>query len=189
MRLNEQKQVVFANPIYQEIVPRVLTANFQHAMVGDDIYHTPWYVLPNGDLDMDKLFREFQAFYREHSESWLQRFDYAEAGQQLLLMAFLQRIINGGGRIEREMATGNGRSDLVIFWQNQVLPIELKLKRNEQTLSKGLFQLNRYLDKLGTSHGYLVLFELKNSDIVPWDTRLKMYDMAYEGKRITVVEL
>jgi len=45
----------------------------------------------------------------------------------LLLMAFLQRIINGGGRIEREMATGNGRTDLVIFWKTQVITIEIKM--------------------------------------------------------------
>ena len=35
-----------------------------------------------------------------------------ECGHQLLLMAFLQRIINGGGRIDREMALARGRADL-----------------------------------------------------------------------------
>ncbi|MBK8656816.1 MAG: hypothetical protein IPN20_23565 [Haliscomenobacter sp.] len=52
---------------------------------------------------MDKLLNAFVDFYRWHSESWLERFQYKEAGHQLLLMA-LQRILNGGGRIEREMA-------------------------------------------------------------------------------------
>ncbi|HRF42157.1 MAG TPA: hypothetical protein PK198_25365, partial [Saprospiraceae bacterium] len=62
----------------------------------------------------------FVDFYRWNSESWLERFEYKEAGHQLLLMAFLQRIINGGGRIEREMAIGNGRTDLAVFWKDQV---------------------------------------------------------------------
>lgn len=43
-----------------------------------------------------------------------------------VLMAFLQRILNGGGRIEREMAIGNGRTDLAVFWKDQVIPIGLK---------------------------------------------------------------
>ena len=55
-----------------------------------------------GSLDVGKLLVAFQAFYREHSEHWLGRFDYREAGPQLLLQAFLQRVVNGGGRIERE---------------------------------------------------------------------------------------
>ena len=44
------------------------------------------------------------------------RFDYAEAGPQLLLQAFLQRIVNGGGRIEREYGLSRGRTDLLIIW-------------------------------------------------------------------------
>ena len=53
-------------------------------------------------LDVDKLLGGFQTFFREHSEHWLGRFDYAEAGPQFLLRAFLQRVVNSGGRIERE---------------------------------------------------------------------------------------
>jgi len=34
----------------------------------------------------------------------------------LLLMAFLQRIVNGGGNIEREYAAGRGRVDLIISY-------------------------------------------------------------------------
>ena len=55
---------------------------------------------------MDALLADFQAFFREHSEHWQGRFAYAEAGPQLLLQAFLQRIVNGGGRIEREYGSG-----------------------------------------------------------------------------------
>ncbi|HPY60836.1 MAG: hypothetical protein BWY45_03118 [Euryarchaeota archaeon ADurb.Bin294] len=51
---------------------------------------------------MKRLLQEFQQFFREHSEIWLERFSYREAGPQLLLQAFLQRIVNGGGRITRE---------------------------------------------------------------------------------------
>ncbi len=51
--------------------------------------------------------RGVQAFFREHSEHWVQRFErYHEAGPQLLLQAHLQRVAGGGGRIEREYALG-----------------------------------------------------------------------------------
>ena len=71
----------------------------------------------DGGLDVEGLIAAFQEFFREHSEHWVQRFEqYHEAGPQLLLQAHLQRIVNGGGRIEREYALGRGRTDLLIVW-------------------------------------------------------------------------
>ena len=55
--------------------------------------------------------KKIQQFFRENSESWIERFEYKEAGPQLLLQAFLQRIINGGGRIEREFQSGGCKQD------------------------------------------------------------------------------
>ena len=76
-----------------------------------------WYVDAAGNLDVAGLIAAFQTFFREHSEHWVQRFErYQEAGPQLLLQAHLQRIVNGGGRIEREYALGSGRTDLLIVW-------------------------------------------------------------------------
>ena len=46
----------------------------------------------------------------------MERFQYREAGPQLLLQAFLQRIVNGGGRIEREYGLGRMRTDLLLVW-------------------------------------------------------------------------
>ena len=82
-----------ANPIYAEIVPRELTYPVQAKLIQD----VAWYVDDDGGLDVDKLLGAFQSFFREHSEHWLGRFDYAEAGPQLVLQAFLQRVVNGGG--------------------------------------------------------------------------------------------
>ena len=101
-----------ANPIYAEIVPRELTWAAQSRLIED----IAWYVDDDGGLDVDRLLGAFQAFFREHSEHWLGRFDYAEAGPQLILQAFLQRVVNGGGRIEREYGLGRGRTDLLIVW-------------------------------------------------------------------------
>ena len=93
-----------ANPIYAEVVPRELTYGVQEKLLQDPA----WYVDADGGLDLEKLLADFQAFFREHSEHWAARFDYTEAGPQLLLQAFLQRIVNRGGRIEREYGLGAG---------------------------------------------------------------------------------
>jgi DNA polymerase III delta prime subunit len=182
------RPVRFASPIYREIITRVLNSNF-HDGFNNDIVQTPFYLDKNGDLDMDKLFRAFTDFYRWNSESWLERFEYKEAGHQLLLMAFLQRIVNGGGRIEREMALGNGRTDMTIFWKQQVIAIEMKIRQNIRSEEEGLRQLSGYLDRLGQQHGYLVIFDKRPISAFSWEERIQWREVKHEGKEITLVEL
>ncbi|KJJ84394.1 protein containing DUF1703 [Candidatus Omnitrophus magneticus] len=179
--------IVFANEIYGEIIPRVL--NFQLQKNIREQGTTSWYIKSNGKLDMDKLLKAFQEFYSENSEVWLERFDYKEAGPHLLLMAFLQRVINGGGRINREMAVGTGRTDLLIEFNGDKFVLELKLKRMPSARQKGLDQISRYLDTLGMTKGYLILFEIKPSSIIPWETRVKWEDISHQNKNITLVEM
>ena len=45
--------------------------------------------------------------------------DYREVFPPLLLMAFLQRVLNGNGRIGREYAAGRGRVDLAVEWRGR----------------------------------------------------------------------
>jgi hypothetical protein len=99
-------------------------------------------------------------------------------------MAFLQRIINGGGRIEREMATGNGRTDLVIFWKSQVITIEIKMNHDTRSEPQGIQQLARYLDRLGQKTGYMVLFEKKRSLELSWEDRIRREIHTVDGKEI-----
>ena len=99
--------------LYSEVAPRHLHAAVQAGLP----YERAWYVGPDGALDVNWLLADFQRFFREHSEHWVQRFErYQEAGPQLLLQAHLQRVVNGGGVIEREYALGRGRTDLLIRW-------------------------------------------------------------------------
>ncbi len=177
--------VRFANPIYQEIVPRVLSFGFQES-IPQDIADPFWYI-KGGRLDMDALLQAFQKFYRRHSEAWLSKYDFREVGRQLLLMAFLQRIVNGGGSINREMAIGNGRADLVVEYGGQTFVIELKLKYRSDSQQEGQEQLARYLSRIGQDHGYLLLFE--TSPDVAWEDRLQWQQLTQDGKAITLVGL
>ncbi len=150
-----------ANPIYAEMVPRVLSHEVQRKLPQE----TAWYVDPEGKLGIPKLLAAFQEFFQEHSEHWLERFEYKEAGPQLLLQAFLQRIVNGGGRVEREYGFGKRRTDLLVIWpQGEVrhkFVIECKLlhKGLEATLREGLEQTARYMDTCGAEEGHLVIFD------------------------------
>ncbi len=101
-----------ANPIYAEVLPRVLTSVLQDEMS----QRAAWYVGPDGALDMDGLLSAFQEFFRANSEHWIERAQYREAGPQLVLQAFLHRVVNGRGRIERVYALGSRRVDLLVVW-------------------------------------------------------------------------
>ncbi|MBE2206547.1 MAG: ATP-binding protein, partial [Saprospiraceae bacterium] len=184
--ITTKSPVQFANPIYREIITRIMNAGFQES-INQDIAQTSWYLNPDGSLNMDKLLDAFVKFYRRHSESWLERFQYKEAGHQLLLMAFLQRIINGGGRIEREMAIGNGRTDLAVFWKDQIIPIELKMHHDKWSQPEGIEQLGRYMDKLGQKQGYFILFEKKSSEELPWETRIRREIHEVDGKEVILL--
>ncbi len=41
---------------------------------------------------------------------------YHEVAPQLVLMGFLQRLVNGGGHVDREYGAGRGRMDLLVRW-------------------------------------------------------------------------
>ena len=161
-----------ANPVYAEAIPRELTYAAQAGLVED----TAWYVDSNGGLDVVKLLAAFQAFFREHSEHWVARFDYQEAGPQLLLQAFLQRIVNGGGRIEREYGLGRRRTDLLIVWpqgeRTRKFVIEGKVlhKSIERTLREGLEQTAGYMDRCAAEAGHLVIFD--RSEDKSWEEKV-----------------
>ena len=123
-----------ANPIYAEVLPRELAWVAQETL---DL-SPPRYVTADGSLDAELLMEEFQSFFRRHSEHWRNRFAYEEAWPQLLLQAYLQRVVNGGGRIEREYALGSGRVDLLIVWpladRVQEFVLECKVVREHDGL-------------------------------------------------------
>ncbi len=150
-----------ANPIYREVIPRELIYTTQATLAQDPA----WYVDAAGGLDLDKLLSAFQAFFREHSEHWVERFEYKEAGPQLLLQAFLQRIVNSGSRIEREYGLGRMRTDLLIVWpqgeQTRRFVVECKVLHQslEQTIVAGLKQTAEYVDRCGAEAGHLVIFD------------------------------
>ncbi len=179
-------QLRIANPIYQEIIPRQLTYGTELTIHQE----VQWYIDPEQRLDMDKLLSAFQAFFREHSEHWVERFQYKEAGPQLLLQAFLQRIVNGGGRIEREYGLGRMRTDLLVIWpypdgvQKTVIELKVLHKGLQQTLDLGIQQTWDYLDRCAADEGHLVVFDRTAGKA--WEEKLFRREETVRGLLITV---
>ena len=182
--------VAIANPIYREVIPRDLTYTTQEMA----IHHDPaWYVDDDGALRVGKLLAAFQEFFREHSEHWVERFQYKEAGPQLLLQAFLQRIVNSGGRIEREYGLGRRRTDLLIVWpvegdtgrtQNVVIECKVLHRGLDRTLREGLEQTRAYMDRCAAAEGHLVLFD--RTEGKSWDDKVYRRNEAEDGAPVTV---
>lgn len=180
-----------ANGIYREIIPRELTWSTQ-----DSLPQQPqWYQNADNSLNMEKLLLDFQQFFRQNADSWIGKFDYAEAGPQLLLQAFLQRIVNGGGYIDREYGLGRKRTDLLIRkplterYEGPVqrIVLELKIKRGalETVIEEGLKQTWEYMDLAGSiDEGHLIVFDRDGSK--SWQERLWHHPAEYQGHPIMV---
>jgi hypothetical protein len=158
-----------ANPIYREVIVRVLAANVEFKVTADP----RGFILDDGRLDFDLLLREFAAFWREHADVLTSGIVYHEVAPQLVLMGYLQRLVNGGGYVDREYGTGRGRIDLLIRWPHhtpadkqtlQRQALELKVWRDKESdpLTEGLTQLDGYLDRLSLDTGVLVIFDRRD---------------------------
>ena len=117
-------------------------------------------------------------FWRRHSDLWEQKADYTEAFPHLLLMAFLQRVINGGGTIDREYAAGRGRTDLTVIYKDEFYIMEIKLVRHydtpESVEEEGLEQIRMYRDRINpAAPAYLIIFDRRpETKSKTWDERI-----------------
>ncbi len=183
-----------ANPIYREIVPRVLTSIMELSLV----LPRPSYVDGEGRLDFEQLLDDFRAFWIANAEAFLQQTPYSEAAALLVFMAFLHKITNGSGFVDREYAAGRGRVDLCVRWplptgEVQRWALGLKVWRDAtphgegllDPIEQGLIQLTEYLDRLGLDRGYLIVFDAR-SDLAPLPQRVSRQEAEHEGRSIVL---
>ena len=116
----------------------------------------------------------------------------------MLLQAFLQRVVNSGGRIEREYGLGRGRTDLLVLWplgdgavnppgRAQKFVVECKVVRNglDRTVAEGVEQTAGYMDRCAAEAGHLVVFDRRKGR--SWDEKLFRFDRtAASGAEIAV---
>ena len=187
-----------ANPIYQEVLPRELGHVLQSSL---DI-QPRWYVDDDGGLNMTKLLSAFRTFFGENAEHWLALLgDYREAAPQLILQAYLQRVVNGGGRIEREYGLGRGRTDLLVLWPRQPgepsdlwerFVVECKVLRDsdrkslEWTVEQGRTQTLGYMKQCKAAEGHLVVMDRREGAKDRQDHEADGDDRQQDGRGVAV---
>jgi hypothetical protein len=188
------KPVRIANPIYREVIVRVLGTAAEANITAD-----PRSVIrADGRLDLDRLLHGFADFWREHGDILTSGETYHEAAPHLVFMAYLSRLVNGGGFVDREYGVGRGRVDLLVRWpyrdqtgkrsvQRHAIELKVRAKGRPDPLADGLRQLDDYLRRLDLSEGTLVIFDRRPS-AKPIDERVS-FDVAETatGRSITVL--
>jgi hypothetical protein len=149
----------------------------------------PTWLKPDGKLDVSRLLEAFLAFWKQHGQPLLGSAPYHEIAPHLVMMAYLHRVANGGGSIEREYAIGSGRMDLLLRFKGVTLPIELKVWREGEIdpLKEGLPQIDGYMNGLGLDSGWLVIFDRrKNQPPIRERTRTETA-LTPSGRTVTVI--
>jgi type II secretory pathway predicted ATPase ExeA len=185
VRMDPQAGLVIANPIYAAVIPRTLTTTTRAFLPAT----TPVWLTSEGRLDPERLLEAFLAFWRRHGQPLLGTTAYHEIAPHLVLMAFLDRVANGGGRVERESAVGRGRLDLRLEYGDVVLPMEVKVWRDGEgdPREEGLTQLEGYLQGLDVATGWLVIFD-QRSGIPPIAERTTTEAVVTaSGRQVTVI--
>ncbi|MGI5269848.1 ATP-binding protein [Nonomuraea sp. CA-218870] len=188
------RDLEIANPIYREVLLRVLGDRTERFVKADPRS----FVLSDGRFDLERLLREFVVFWREHGEVLIRQEGYHEAACQIILMAFLHRLVNGGGQLDREYAAGTKRLDVLVRWpytgpdgvrlvQREAMELKVWRAGKDDPLSEGLAQLDEYLDRLSLTTGVLVIFD-RRPEAPPWKERGCFEQAATPyGRQVTVL--
>ena len=184
LRRDPSGGLVIANPIYREVIPRVLVQGTQDTLP----LISPSWLTSEGELNKDALLEAFIKFWRQHGEPLLRSTSYHEIAPHIVLMAFLHRVVNGGGTLEREYAIGSDRMDLCLRYGRVTLGIELKVWREKKRdpQNEGIEQLESYLARLGLDEGWLFIFD-RRQNALPIEERLSMSVVSTENQRVITV--
>ncbi|MBF2017283.1 MAG: AAA-like domain-containing protein [Rivularia sp. T60_A2020_040] len=184
-KMHPQGGLTIANPIYREVLPRVLTVTPMASLP----MIAPTWLTQSGELNLDALLAAFIKFWRQHGEPLLRSTSYHEIAPHIVLMAFLHRVVNGGGILEREYAIGSDRMDLCLRYKDVTLGIELKVWREKKRdpQAEGIEQLESYLARLGLNEGWLFVFD-RRKNALPMEERLSTQVVVTENQfTITVI--
>jgi hypothetical protein len=164
--IGQDRPVAIANPIYREVIVRVLGERARESVLADPRS----FVLPDGRLDFRLVLGEFAAWWRQYGEFLVKGEVYHEVAPQLIFMAFLTRIVNGGGFVDCEYGVGRGRVDVLVrkpytdadgkrAVQREAVEIKVRRAGGGNPLKEGLVQLDGYLTRLGLETGTLLIFD------------------------------
>ena len=95
-------------------------------------------------------------------------------------MGWLQRLVNGGGYIRRDYASGLKFIDMVILFAGEKFVFELKTEKNYKQ-AQALPQIAAYAQRMDVQEGYLLVFrrEIKDPEAIG-----QREELEYEGVKV-----
>jgi signal recognition particle receptor subunit beta len=167
-----------SNKIYQEVFSRVITDELEFVI---DINQDKKILTDGKVLFMSNLLKEFQKFWRHDSRSFPLRykdfaaFKYDEATYSFMLLAYMQKVVNSGGKVHRQFAEDRKVIDISAIYNDREYLVEVKLNERYFSLDGSLKQLAGYMDTADEKEGWLVVFDrdLDKSwdEKIFWDTK------------------
>jgi hypothetical protein len=185
---DEDRYLHPANPLYQEVMSRVITDQIQYSL-SRNISTLKW--TDGKIIFVSDLLKEFQTFWRHDSESFpLHKQDYIfikydEATYSFILLSFLQRAVNSGAKLHRQFAEGRGAVDISLNYKEHEYLIEVKL-HSSKALKDGLEQLSRYLNSNGGKEAWLVIFDRDSKK--DWDDKISFETIQHGKYMINIVK-
>jgi len=157
-----KQQLILANPIYAQ----ALFQNFEKELENSgvtELLERNSFKAPSGRLDFRLVLDKFQAFMKAKGAEVIAHPHFREAFGQLLLLSYLDQLVNGKGWTFKEVRSGQGQVDVMCCYGRQKEIVEIKLWRGESHYSKGLRQLAKYLESENLERGYLVVFDRREN--------------------------
>ncbi len=188
------KGLVISNGIYKEVLPRELTYPIQQSFLS--MFDPDW-INNDKSINTEKLMTMFIQFWRENSETWSANIaGYVEAAPHIIFQAFLQRVANGQGFIEREYGLGMKRADLYLKWETptceQRIIFELKLRTEKQNTESSLTKLKEealiqtaeYADICNATEAHLIIFDRREN--IKWDDKIYSENSEQNNYKIKI---
>jgi hypothetical protein len=117
----------------------------------------------DGRLNFSTVLEKFQIFMKAKGASVVKHPEFREATAQLLFLSYLDLLVNDKGWTFKEVHSGEGRIDVLCTYGRQKEVVELKLWYGARKYEDGLEQLAKYLDSENLNHGYLLVFDRRDS--------------------------
>ena len=157
------------NPIYQHRILQIFKPTFNGL---ENVYFPEEteedfidYLTPTGQLEIEALLNNFQAFIARAGFRILQVPDTPQeyVGQHLLY-AYLDHFVHTvGANMLLEVQTGRGRIDLLILHNQRKYIVETKIWEGDKRYQAGKRQLAAYLKSESAQEGYYVVFDHRNN--------------------------
>lgn len=128
------------------------------------------FVNDDGTMDLEVLLSEFAQWWAASSDLMLETDGISEDAAHVILMAFLERVADQGGLVDRDYAVGRGRVDIFVRWpypnasrqrllQREVIEVEVQQPGTPDPQIAALEVLDENLARLGLDRGMLLVFD------------------------------